>query len=312
MRKEQRHQLVAILLLFAIVVQTGCHQGESDSPDGPDVPSVPSVSAVRVLEFLPAPGQFVNEGYTCQTMADACRYAEERLAQSAYVSLGGFGGYIVVAFDHAVVNDGGYNLAIKGNAYSKNSEPGIVWVSQDTNGNGLADDAWYELQGSEYGKPETIQGYAVTYYRPSAPAQPVRWTDNRGNEGEIDYLSAYHRQDFYYPLWVEADSYTLTGTRLAARNADVSGQGTLWHNEDFPWGYADNFSPSDMFSERGGDNHFRIADAVKADGTPASLASIHFVKIQTATNTKSGWLGEQSTEVVAVRDYNMLKTTAEK
>lgn len=307
MRKEQKHQLVAILLLFAIVVQMGCSQEGTDPPDGPDVPDVPSVSAGRVLEFLPAPGQFVNEGYECRTMDEACRYAEERLAQGAYVSLGGFGGYIIVAFDHHVVNDGGYNIAITGNSVTNSSEPGIVWVMRDENGNGLADDTWYELRGSEYGKEETWQGYAVTYYRPSDSGQPVRWTDNYGQEGEVDYLKAYHRQDSYYPLWVEADSYTLTGTRLAARNVDVSGKGTSWYNQDFPWGYADNYSPTDMLREGSRDNHFRISDAVGVDGKEANLPYIDFVKIQTAVNAKSGWLGEQSTEVIAVKDYNMMK-----
>lgn len=37
---------------------------------------------------------------------------------------------------------------------------------QDVNGDGLPNDEWYELKGSEYGKPETIQDYAVTYFRP--------------------------------------------------------------------------------------------------------------------------------------------------
>jgi hypothetical protein len=85
---------------------------------------------------------------------------------------------------------------------------------RDENGNSLPDDTWYELAGSETGKPETIQNYAVTYYRPSEPKQPVKWTDSQGNSGEIDYLIQFHRQDYYYPLWIEGDSYTLTGTRL--------------------------------------------------------------------------------------------------
>ena len=34
---------------------------------------------------------------------------------------------------------------------------------------------------------------------------------------------------------------------------------------------------------------------------------IDFVKVQTGLNTKSGWLGEVSTEVVDVIDYNLVK-----
>ena len=116
----------------------------------------------KVYEFLPAPGQFVNENYTAVTMAEACAYAENRMAQTAYVSLGGFGGCLVVGFDHSIDNDGDYNIAVTGNPFDGSSEPGIVWVMQDENGDGLPNDTWYELKGSEYGKEETIRDYAVT------------------------------------------------------------------------------------------------------------------------------------------------------
>jgi len=273
----------------------------------PDDETSFSPYAQKVYAYLPAPGQFINAGYTCHTMDEACRYAEERLAQGAYVSLGGFGGYIVVGFDHAVANDGGYNIAVTGNAFTQASEPGVVWVMHDANGNGQPDDIWYELRGSEHGRPETLHDYAVTYHRPSSPQQPVRWTDNRGQSGEVDYLGAYHSQDYYYPLWVEDDSYTLTGTRLKARNEALDDSGSSWVNGDFEWGYADNYSTIDRLSVTDRDNHFRISDAVRPDGTDANLPSIHFVKIQTATNAKSGWLGENSTEVLAVKDYNMMR-----
>ena len=235
------------------------------------------------------------------------------MAQTQYVSLGGFGGYIVVGFDHSVDNDGDYNLAITGNAFDGSSEPGIVWVMQDENGDGLPNDTWYELKGSEYGKAETDQDYAVTYYRPEAPGMPVTWTDNRGNTGTVDYLGSFHRQDYYYPAWVEEDSYTLRGTCLKARNYDASGNGTYWVNPAYDWGYADNFSSTDRLTDDDNynaapaDNHFRIGDAVTFDGKPADLRYIDFVKVQVGVNAQSGWLGEVSTEVFDVKDFNLLK-----
>ena len=69
-------------------------------------------------------------------MDEACAYAEESLAQKRYVSLGGFGGYLVVGFDHSIDNSGDYDIAITGNAFDGSSEPGIVWVMQDENGDG--------------------------------------------------------------------------------------------------------------------------------------------------------------------------------
>ena len=88
---------------------------------------------------------------------------------------------------------------------------------QDVNGNREPDDEWYELKGSEYGKEETIQFYAVTYYRPAAKGFDTQWTDNQGKTGCVDYLGTYHPQPFYYPEWIEEDSYTLYGPRLASR-----------------------------------------------------------------------------------------------
>lgn len=278
-------------------------------------PATAASSAVcnKVFEFLAAPGQFVNEKYTATTMAEACTYAEGRMAQTAYVSLGGFGGYLVVGFDHSIDNDGDYNIAITGNAFDGSSEPGIVWVMQDENGDGLPNDTWYELAGSEYGKEETIEDYAVTYYRPSAPAMAVSWTDNRGGSGSVDYLGAFHTQDYYYPAWVEADSYTLRGTCLKSRSYDASGNGTHWVNPAFDWGYADNFSPvdrltdDDNYNAAPSDNHFKISNAVAFDGKAANLEYIDFVKVQVGLNTQCGWIGEVSTEVFGVKDFNRSK-----
>ena len=273
----------------------------------------------RVYEYIPAPGQFINDtqtgGFTDRitTHDAAAAYAAERLEQRRFVSLGGFGGYIVVGFDHSVVNRGGaeYDFSIQGNAFLSaaggSNEPGIVWVMQDANGNGLPDDEWYELRGSESGAEGTIQDYAVTYYRPAGPKMAVQWSDSEGATGQIDYVKAFHRQDFYYPLWIESDTYTLRGTRLAPRNSeDATGN---WHNNAYGWGYADNYGEDNLSDgDEGGDGQsagFRIANAMLPDGTPVRLDFIDFVKVQTALNTKSGALGENSTEVYSFTDLAM-------
>lgn len=273
----------------------------------------------RVYDYTPAPGQFINElktgGFdgTQTTPETAIAYAEERMREVNWVSLGGFGGYIVVGFDHSIQNSGDYDIGILGNSFSGSSEPGIVWVMQDENGDGEPNDTWYELAGSETGKASTIQNYAVTYYRPSGAGMPVQWTDNLGNHGEVDYLAQFHRQDYYYPLWIEADSYTLTGTCLEPRNYDASGNGSYWVNVEYDWGYADNFSPVDRLTDEdnaeGGvnANHFKISNAIDFECEPIHLDYIDFVKVQVGVNAKSGWLGELSTEVCGFYDYNMKK-----
>ena len=264
------------------------------------VTSSSSANWNKVYEFLAAPGQFVNEGYTVTTMEQANTYAEERMKSGAYISLGGFGGYIVVGFDHSIENKAGYNLAIKGNAFAGSSEPGIVWVMQDENGDGLPNDTWYELKGSESGKSETRQLYAVTYFKPTGSRQNVRWTDNYGGSGTVD-INSYHQQDSYYPNWVAATSYTLRGTYLEARNYDESGNGTYWINAEYDWGYVDNYG-TDLV---GNETVLDLNNAIYPDGTAANLEYVDFVKVQVAVNASSGWLGEISTEVFGFRDMNM-------
>lgn len=267
-----------------------------------------------VYEFLPAPGQLVGEkteaGYTGneRTHEDAVAYAAGRLEARSYVSLGGFGGYLIVGFDHSIARmESGYDFSIEGNAFDTSSEPGVVWVMQDVNGNGEPDDEWYELRGSETGKEGTVSGYAVTYYRPAGRGMDVQWTDSEGRSGTVEYRGEFHDQDFYYPAWA-ADTYTLRGTLLESRNM-VDDRG-FWINRPYEWGYADNYGSDclaggDAMDGKGQSNGFRIANAMQPDGTPVELKYIDFVKVQVGVNAKSGPLGEVSTEVFSFADLSI-------
>lgn len=271
-------------------------------------PSSGTVDCNKVYEFTAAPGQFVNEGYTVYTDAEAAEYATQRMAGSGYVSLGSWGGCVVVGFDHSIDNDGDYNLQILGNAFKGSSEPGIVWVMQDENGDGKPNDTWYELKGSDYSS--SVQDYAVTYYRPSAPHRPTAWTDNLGESGQVDYLG-FHKQEYYYPLWVTPNSYTIVGSRLKHKTVETSPG--YWANGEFDWGYVDNFSLTDRLTDDENTNagimgnHMKISHAVRHDGKPANLKYIDFIKVHTGLNIKAGWLGENSTEVFGVQDFNIIK-----
>lgn len=265
----------------------------------------------RIYEYTAAPGQFINEprsGFDdVATPEAAAQYAAARLDEELYVSLGAWGGYIVAGFDHSIGRGTGGEFSVSGNMFDGSSEPGIVWVMQDTNGNGLPDDEWYELKGSESGKEGTLTDYAVTYYRPSAAGMAVRWRDNRGGEGEVP-RNTFHRHDFYYPQWIEADSYTLYGTRLAPNTHTDPQTGNIV-NAAYGWGYADNRG-SDC--EAGGNTDaaaakcfFDISNAVNADGTAAELQYIDFIKVQTGVNHFTAALGEVSTEVLGFADETL-------
>ena len=257
----------------------------------------------KVYDYTPAPGQYIGDDYTAATPAEACSVAEQRISAGSYISLGGFGGYIVVGFDHSISNSEGYDFAVSGNSFDTSSEPGIVWVMQDENGDRLPNDTWYELAGSETGKEGTVRDYEVTFYRPSGAGMDIMWIDNMGGSGTIDYLPTYHKQEYYYPEWIDAESYTLRGTLLKARNYDKYGNGAMWVQPPYDWGYADNYSSVDRLNSGTGSentampNGFDISNAIDHKGVKITLDFVDFVKVQTACNTKNGWLGESSTEI---------------
>ncbi len=277
-------------------------------------------AASRVLEYTPAPGQFINNplaGFPADTPitspAEAVAYTSARLALGGepdagaetvsygYVSLGGWGGYIVLGFDTPVPNTGDYDLYVTGNSFNGSSEPGIVWVAQDADGDGShIGETWYELKGSEYANPKTRFGYEVTYVE--QPDGTVAWTDNDGGENTIDRVFL-HTQS-YVPAWVQPLTYT--GTRLP-NNVDQDKETGIYDMWAFAWGYVDNASTIDGAGTK---NRFKISNAVDADGNPANLRQIDFVKIQTGVNCKAGNnVGEISTEVCAVGCYRTVTRT---
>lgn len=154
-----------------------------------------------VFDYLPAPGQFVNklpEYEDGDTHTDMVRKAGEYLIgeEANMITLGGWGGYVVVGFDHTVVNVAGKrDFRINGNAFGANAngrpdaptggscEPGIIQVAYDKNKNGKPDeDEWYEIKGSSNFTSESepwysiaaengndvrvFRDYSMTYYRP--------------------------------------------------------------------------------------------------------------------------------------------------
>ncbi|MDE7129092.1 MAG: cell surface protein [Alistipes sp.] len=275
----------------------------------------------EVFDYTPAPGQFVNDvekgGFSGENTYEAANaFAASRLLNNRFISLGSWGGYIVVGFDHSIMASGGNEIAIAGNQFDTSSEPGIIWVMQDTNGNGLPDDEWFELRGSETGKPETRQRHAAIYTRPSAARASSPWLTIDGEQGTVDYLASYHSQDYYYPAWVESDRLTLYGTRLQSRTwRDESVPTEYWILDPFGWGYADNYgcdrvenwTPSDdpALDSRSVVTYHHISNAMNADGSPADLAWIDFIKVQTGVLDKAGWLGENSTSIVSIADNTM-------
>ena len=314
----------------------------------------------RVYEYRPAPGQFINTMPLCRVgepvdsvlarcHAAICGRIDTTTATfhgqtitridtvwaEGMVSLGGYGGYVIVGFDHPVVNSHGYDFEIWGNAfYSEQTstggscEPGIVMVGVDVDGDGLPsdNDSWYELAGSEYDHPTTQHDYTITYYRPNEGKQRtpsrvdpylndttyIRWTSNDVNpDSTSGYMSrnTFHNQP-YWPLWLQdEETLTFSGAKLRcnAVNSGGSGSNAYFVLKYFGWGYVDNLpnNPARIPQEGTGYNPgFKIDWAVDEQGNHVNLTHIDFIKVYNAVNQYCGWIGETSTEVAGGIDYH--------
>lgn len=268
---------------------------------------------LAVDEYMPAPGQFINtlpqyeEGDDAKAMARKCTEAIGG-DKGGLVSLGSYGGYITFHFDHPIANvKGEKDLYIKGNTFAASeyqgrkggsSEPGIVMVSQDANGNGLPDDPWYELSGSadvdSVGK--VIYGYQISYER--SDMQNVPWTDNQGASGYVE-RNGFHQQE-YFPMWLPSP-LKFEGTLLPRNGYNVgTSDQPYWFQFAFRYGYVDNLGNNDLEG-----CSFDIGWAVDAQRKPVHLSHIDFVRVYCAENQTCGWLGETSTELSGAEDLHL-------
>ena len=292
----------------------------------------------RVYEYRPAPGQFVNampEYEEGDTQEDMNRKALEAIGNNkrGMVSLGGYGGYITVGFDHQIENKAGLrDFRILGNAFQGAStaasggsyEPGIIQVAVDEDNDGQPDDGqWYEIAGSAHHDPtqETwystslnagndmafYDDYEIVYQAPDQEPSTeeeqkkyIPWTDNKGNQGYIT-KNTYNRQA-YYPQWIAEKEIRFKGSRLPQNAVDQSGNGTYFVLYPFAYGYADNATNASDESA------IDIDWAVDAEGNAVSLQGIDLIRIYTGVNQENGWIGECSTEVSGVEDLHVLGT----
>ena len=313
----------------------------------------------RVYEYRPAPGQFINTlplarvGEPVDSVLARCRASIcgridtttqifqgqvitriDTVWAESLISLGGYGGYVIVGFDHPVVNMHTWDFDIQGNAFYSDMmvsggscEPGIVMVGVDTDGDGVPSDGdkWYELAGSEYSHPKTQHDYTITYYRPdeNKPKTPsatdhslidttyIRWTSNDVNpDSTSGYMSrnSFHMQP-YWPLWLQGEeTLTFSGTKMRCNAVDIGGNdgNPYFVQFCFPWGYVDNL-PNHPSRQPGVDGYnpgFKIDWAVDEQGRHVNLTHIDFIKVYNAVNQYCGWIGETSTEVAAGIDYH--------
>ena len=205
------------------------------------------VVGTGLVAFLPAPGQFVNEGATgsgwggpfTASGASTLKNLVEGYVTTG-VSLGSFGGYAVLDFgaitrdaSGAYVSGGIYNdpnnaygvdFTLFGNAMSTWAEPGCVQVSQDGT-------TWYDLAGSlHYQTPSDTAGgaiwdYTAVYTHPEEPENTTgvavpytstyktRPTSTATTESGTVGVNNWHRHS-YFPLY--SNYFVALNNRTAA------------------------------------------------------------------------------------------------
>lgn len=322
-------------------IENWSNKGELVAEDAIDpTPEGATAYITKVLDFMPAIGQFTNDmpkyvaGDTQETM-NAKVLAAIGHNKKGMISLGGFGGYVVVGFDHTIANVvGKRDFRVIANAFYSASnpdsnapdggscEPGVIMVAYDANKNGVADEGeWYEIAGSSHQDPtqelwyqkskdagndvNTYFNYEITYHRPAVEPTTedgklkyIFWEDNQGNSG-YKTKNQFHNQ-CYYPLWATGDRMTFRGTRLPQNGIDESGEGNYFVLYKFGYGYADNeLNAKD-------ESAIDISWAVNTNGERVHLPGVDFVKIYTGVNQENGWLGETSTEITGVEDLHIL------
>lgn len=286
---------------------------------------------VQVLEYHPAPGQFVNVLPTAEagtTQADINRLCEEQLEDGNLVHLGAYGGYITMKFDHPIENKHGSDFLVLGNGmyaiddpkYGKETiggsiEPGIVYVGV---GDNLETAKWYELAGSEYYTTE-IHDFEITYFKPITEAcehqlfgsvcdNYIKWNCTWTNaQGERRDSTGYHMKNqfhiqTYWPKWEDKEQLTFKGGCLP--NNAVMYSPKYWVQYRYAkdaYGYADACPAKDSLY-----SSFDINWAVDEKGNSVALDHIDYIRVMTGVFQYCGWLGETSTEISSVVDLHLI------
>ncbi|HEO71897.1 MAG TPA: hypothetical protein ENN80_11595, partial [Candidatus Hydrogenedentes bacterium] len=187
------------------------------------------------------------------------------------------GSYVVLGFETPITDDAanpmGLDCIVYGNAMwiggdplRKWVEPGLIEISEDVNGNGVADDPWYVIPGSRGLDRSVLPGGMANPDPPLAGAVLNPRTD--GGEYDWGYADSTPTQKEYLDNYVRPDDPFEVG--LTPRS--------------------------------GGGDAFDIAWAVDDSGAPAGLTQFHFIRISAFVGLFDGTSGYITPEIDAVAD----------
>ncbi len=291
--------------------------------------------AVAVIEYQPAPGQFVNNATfndAHQALGPPVGAGTAVANNESVVTLGGFGGSITLAFAHTVMDDAlnpfGMDAIVFGNAFWVGGDPnahwaecGVIEICRDLNGNGRpdADERWYLIPGSHIDDPlsqwdEQIWDDNVTdntYPPPFASWIPLADVGTWATEtytlpdevfGQSSVIRNPNDDQSAEGIFGYADySPTLV---LGDLNADNIMDDPTVTAEEF-YTIPDDPLTTGVTEGSGGGDPFDIAWAVDPRTNElAELGGFDFIRITTAVNAidEGHILNEKSVELDAVAD----------
>jgi hypothetical protein len=287
--------------------------------------------ATEVVDFSPAPGQFVNVALyddPGKALGAPVGGGTANPDNSKLVSLGGFGGSITLKFDHTVLDDPanpfGMDAIVFGNATWVSGNPNRHWaecavieISRDVNGNGLPDDPWYLIAGSHITDPVgqfLTQTWDDNIADPTYPPADPSWIPP-GRTG-VWQTSGYHLPSAVFDVQVLQNP-----NGLGATDEGIFGYADF--NPVLLLGDLDsdnvvddpNINPADFYTVpddpltvgitpgSGGGDAFDIAWAIDpATGQLAHLTGFDFIRITNGENYVAGVFGELSPEIGGVAD----------
>ncbi|MFG0331372.1 MAG: hypothetical protein ACF8PN_15905 [Phycisphaerales bacterium] len=267
----------------------------------------PTPFATRVLEYDPAPGQFVNDPQFNNPLRALGAPVGGGTASgdlSKVVTLGGFGGSLTLGFDETIHDDprnpSGLDAIVYGNAWWTGNDParrwgeaGVVEISLDTNRNGEPDDAWYLIPGSHLTDPNAQRRNGI-FILPDDPfgRPPIVNRDPASGEFVFGYADLS-------PTLILGD---LDGDNIV--DDPLMSPSIFYTTPDDPRVVGISLSA-------GGGDAFDIAWAIDpTTGEPANLNGFDFIRITTAVDAENFPFGEISVEISAVAAVRPTPTSA--
>ncbi len=296
--------------------------------------------ADAVVSYQPAPGQFINNplfNHPSRALGPPIGGGTISADNTKLVSLGGFGGSIVLRFSQPVLDDPcnpfgldfivfGNAVWVSGNPNRRFAEGAVIEIARDVNANGIADDPWFVIPGSHI----TSTPPSVT---PVSALQSQPWDDAAATPTPPANI-AWYPSAMFYPG--RPSSYATTTFRLPAlfETQVLQNPNSPGATREGVWGYAD-CSPTLLLGDTNADNiidssslgasefytvadnpfavgvtpgsgggdAFDVAWAVDpVNGAAAHLGAFDFIRISNGVNFIAGVLGEISSEVGAVSD----------